>query len=108
MVGKIEELHKCPEDQIHFCGICEAVIGVRYGDHADPVSACKRVHGFIRYKFIGCSLDGGASICIPGYSRILRQPDNTNTGYLEYCPPEERFSDIVAKIDFKCKDKKEY
>ena len=50
------------------------------------------------YQFIGCSLDGGASICIPGYSRILRQPDNTNTGYLEYCPPEERFSDIVAKI----------
>lgn len=38
------------------------------------------------YQLIGCSLNGGNTIIIPGYTNILRQPSNTNTGYLEYIP----------------------
>lgn len=40
----------------------------------------------VEFQLIGCSLNGGETIIIPGHTRILRQPRNTNTGYLEYSP----------------------
>lgn len=36
------------------------------------------------YQLIGCSLNHGDDVIIPGVSVILRQPDNTNTGFLKY------------------------
>jgi len=36
------------------------------------------------YQLIGCSADGGNSVVIPGRSRIIHQPQNTNTGFLHY------------------------
>lgn len=36
------------------------------------------------YQLIGCSLNKGNLIIIPGFTRIIRQPPNTNTGYLVY------------------------
>lgn len=36
------------------------------------------------FQLIGCSLDHGEKCFIPGYTTIIRQPDNTNTGYLIY------------------------
>lgn len=36
------------------------------------------------YQLIGCSLDSGKEVVIPGYSEIIRQPENTNTGFLSY------------------------
>ena len=43
------------------------------------------------YQLIGCSLDNGDDVIIPGVSFILRQPDNTNTGFLEYRPLDASF-----------------
>ena len=40
----------------------------------------------MEFQLIGCSLNGGEIIIIPGYTDIIRQPDNTNTGYLLYSP----------------------
>lgn len=36
------------------------------------------------FQLIGCSLKN--KILIPGYTKIIRQPQNTNTGYLSYSP----------------------
>jgi D-aspartate ligase len=36
------------------------------------------------YQLIGCSLDCGNSVIIPGRARILSQPVCTNTGFLKY------------------------
>lgn len=36
------------------------------------------------YQLIGCSLDGGKHVIIPGRSRIITQPICTNTGFLQY------------------------
>lgn len=47
------------------------------------------------YQLIGCSLDNGKHIIIPGFTRIIRQPYNTNTGYLEYMP--------ISKLDYNSK-----
>lgn len=40
------------------------------------------------YQLIGCSLNDGKDLIIPGYTKILRQPPNTNTGYLILSPIE--------------------
>lgn len=41
------------------------------------------------YQLIGCSLNSGKTLIIPGYTKIIRQPFNTNTGYLVLSPIEE-------------------
>lgn len=46
-------------------------------------------------QFIGCSLDGGADIIIPGMTKVLRSQPNTNTGFLEYGPIDPFYEDIV-------------
>ncbi len=43
------------------------------------------------FQLIGCSLPG--KIIIPGYTKIIRQPKNTNTGYLKYSPISDGFID---------------
>ena len=50
----------------------------------------------MEYQLIGCSLDGGDEIIIPGYTKIIRQPENTNTGYLIYSPIEDLEFDYNA------------
>ena len=56
----------------------------------DVSSDYVQIQEFIRkqmeYQLIGCSLEAGNRLIIPGYTVILRQPPNTNTGYLRYCP----------------------
>lgn len=50
------------------------------------------------YQLIGCSLSHGEKVIIPGYTIIIRQPKNTNTGYLSYNP----INSLNADLD-KCK-----
>lgn len=38
----------------------------------------------IEFQLIGCSMNYGNNLIIPGYTNIIRQPANTNTGYLYY------------------------
>lgn len=51
---------------------------------------CVQIQEYIskemEFQIIGCSINEGETIIIPGYTRIVRQPKNTNTGYLEYIP----------------------
>ena len=54
----------------------------------------------IEFQLIGCSLNKGENIIIPGYTRILRQPKNTNTGYLAYAPIRELDYDAKAVQNF--------
>lgn len=54
----------------------------------------------IEYQLIGCSLDAGETIIIPGFTTIIRQPPNTNTGYLKYSPISELKYDKKAVTDF--------
>lgn len=52
-----------------------------------------RIERFIKkkaeFQLIGCSLH--QDIIIPGYTNIIRQPQNTNTGYLVYRPINDGF-----------------
>lgn len=49
----------------------------------------------LEFQLIGCSLNGGEKIIIPGASVIIRQPENTNTGFLKYISIDKiRFNKI--------------
>lgn len=54
----------------------------------------------IEFQLIGCSLNGGSEVIIPGVSIILRQPKNTNTGYLKYIPIRDFSYDRNACVNF--------
>ena len=52
------------------------------------------------YQLIGCSLNHGEEIIIPGYSKCIRPCPGTNTGFLEYKPFEDFNCDLKACKDF--------
>lgn len=87
------------------CDICiasshnelESVLGKI---EAEEVQIQEFISKKMEFQLIGCSLNGGEIIVIPGYTRILRQPRNTNTGYLEYSPIENLDFDSRAVNEF--------
>lgn len=54
-----------------------------------PVQIQHYIDKEIEYQLIGCSLDGGKDVIIPGATNMIRQPENTNTGYLKYVPASQ-------------------
>lgn len=70
----------------------------------DTTSETVQIQDFINkkieFQLIGCSLDAGETIIIPGYTTIIRQPENTNTGYLKYSPIGELAFDLNAARNF--------
>lgn len=52
--------------------------------HCHKFQIQKFVEKELEFQLIGCSLNGGEIVVIPGASIILRQPENTNTGFLKY------------------------
>ncbi len=67
---------------------------------AEIIQVQKYVHKKMEFQLIGCSLNAGKEIVIPGYTNILRQPPNTNTGYLIYSPIEQFSYDREAVFRF--------
>lgn len=67
---------------------------------AEQVQIQQLVSKRMEYQLIGCSLENGDKIIIPGFTEIIRQPDNTNTGYLLYSPIEKLEYDKVAVEKF--------
>lgn len=60
--------------------------------HANQLQIQKYITKEIEYQLIGCSINEGEIVIIPGASIILRQPETTNTGFLKYIP--------INKFDF--------
>lgn len=51
------------------------------------------------YQLIGCSVNYGAEIIIPGISKIIRPSSNSNTGFLCYTKFDESFEDVIEKTE---------
>lgn len=51
----------------------------------------------LEFQLIGCSLNNGNDVIIPGVSVILRQPANTNTGFLHYQEPDSSYVQTIEK-----------
>lgn len=56
---------------------------------SDKIQIQQYIDKDIEFQLIGCSLDAGETIIIPGFTNIIRQPKTTNTGYLLYSPINE-------------------
>ena len=56
---------------------------------ADEVQIQEYIKKKMEFQLIGCSLNNGDMIFIPGFTSIIRQPMNTNTGYLQYSPIQQ-------------------
>ena len=48
------------------------------------------------FQLIGCSLRSGEEVVIPGVSTILRQPSNTNTGFLHYGLCDKSYTQTIG------------
>lgn len=66
------------------------------------------INKIMEFQLIGCSLE--QKIIIPGYTSIIRQPKNTNTGYLKYSPIQDgvisstllmRVENFIREIGYK-------
>lgn len=71
---------------IHVVRSKEELIEVVANTQAELIQIQKLINKKLEYQLIGCSFDAGDKILIPGYTEIIRQPENTNTGYLKYSP----------------------
>lgn len=49
----------------------------------------------LEFQLIGCSLDGGNDIIIPGVSKIIRQEKSSNTGFLHYTELDDTYSETL-------------
>lgn len=75
---------------------------------SDEVRVEEYITKSMEFQLIGCSLE--QQIIIPGYTHLIRQPKNTNTGYLKYSPISDgvigqdlinKVHDFIHKIGYK-------
>ena len=90
---------KCQAD-IHIINSSDELKKVLPTISAKHIEIQQYVDKEMEYQLIGCSLNAGETIIIPGFTTILRQPPNTNTGYLKYNPINELNYDKKAVTDF--------
>lgn len=66
-------------------------------DNTDEVFIQPYIDKEEEVQFIGCSLNGGKEVIIPGMTKVLRSQPNTNTGFLEYGPVDMAYMDILER-----------
>lgn len=72
------------KDDIKVCGNREELEKTLRNTKSPQIQAQHFIAKEFEYQLIGCSLNGGEEIIIPGRSRIITQPTCTNTGFLKY------------------------
>lgn len=82
------------KNDIHICNNEAKTIKDASLCHCPKIQIQKYINKDFEFQLIGLSLNSGNSVVIPGFTNIIRQPNNTNTGYLKYCPIEELEYDI--------------
>lgn len=78
------------KSDIAVCRTHEGIIQyIKEHPDIDKIRVEKFIDKVFEFQLIGCSLY--QDIIIPGYTNIIRQPQNTNTGYLIYRPISDGF-----------------
>lgn len=63
-------------------------------DHCNRIIVQQLIEKDFEFQLIGCSMDGGRIVVIPGYAKNIRPSDVTNTGFLKYIPTQDLPIDI--------------
>lgn len=66
-------------------------------DNADGIFVQPYIDKKAEVQFLGCSLNGGEDIIIPGMTNVQRSQPNSNTGFLEYGPITPTYQDVVER-----------
>ena len=61
----------------------ENLVKILRETQSEKIQVQQYIEKKMEFQLIGCSLDAGNEVIIPGYTHILRQPPNTNTGFLK-------------------------
>ena len=72
------------KDDIRICSNRHELEELINGTKCLKIQVQQFIEKEFEYQLIGCSLDGGHTIIIPGRARIITQPICTNTGFLKY------------------------
>ncbi|MBR5033750.1 MAG: ATP-grasp domain-containing protein [Bacteroidales bacterium] len=81
---------------IHICPDKASLISDIKSSACTKFIVQKYIDKDFEFQLIGCSLKGGEDVVLPGYTRIIRQPDNTNTGFLQYSPIGDQMRDALS------------
>lgn len=73
-------------------------------DNDDDIFVQSYINKKEEVQFIGCSLNGGDEIIIPGMTKVFRSQPNTNTGFLEYGPIDSFYDETVKNAKAYIKD----
>lgn len=83
---------------IYICHCREEFVDCMSRVQCQKVQVQKYIDKDLEYQLIGISLNSGNEVVIPGASVILRQPENTNTGFLKYIPKKSfQFDEDTCK-----------
>jgi len=86
----------CKSD-IQICNDEEELISSMGGTLCNSFQVQQFIEKTLEFQLIGCSLDHGELLIIPGFTKIIRQPSNTNTGYLKYVDIKELQDEAFMK-----------
>ena len=82
------------KNDIHICNNATEIMNNATSSICPKLQLQEYIDKDFEFQLIGLSLNSGNTIIIPGFTKIIRQPNNTNTGYLKYCPIEKLDCDI--------------
>lgn len=74
---------------------------IKDASHCTRVQIQKFIVKDYEYQLIGCSLDGGEMVIIPGVSHVIRPSNCSNTGFLTYRLLDESYPVGLAKTFLK-------
>lgn len=77
------------KDDVRIFATKDAMVHSLHTLGSDIIQIQQYIDKEMEYQLIGCSFDEGKTIIIPGFTKMIRQPKNTNTGYLMYSPINE-------------------
>lgn len=85
---------------IFICQTFEELSGSLENVYSKFVQIQEYIDKEFEFQLIGCSLNGGEQVIIPGVSKIIRASKVSNTGFLTYIPYEQFDFDLSKTKDF--------
>lgn len=88
------------KESIHIANNKQELVDILQHIKSKKVQIQKYIRKTLEFQLIGVSLNSGKNVIIPGFTQLIRQPNNTNTGYLRYSPIDKLNFDITKVQTF--------
>lgn len=85
------------KDDIFVCFSQNDLLNYFHEGHCRNLQIQTFIFKKFEYQFIGCSIDGGRQVIIPGVAKIIRPSERSNTGFLYYDKLDRTFENAMEK-----------